>query len=118
MKEMTVYEMLGLMKDGKKPSSFIYDGKLYESMLDGAYYKHSNGFDSDEFNEYNNILNILNEKVMVKENKEDEQLVNDFGVIYGTDNEKINTNFENIRTTLYNIINEINKLKIEKETEK
>lgn len=118
MKEMTVYEMLGLIKDGKKPSSFIYDGKLYESMLDGAYYRYANAYESFEFDEYNNILNILNEKVIVKENKEDEQLVNDFGIMYETDNEKINTNFENIRTTLYNIINEINKLKIEKETEK
>lgn len=54
--------------------------------------------------EYNKLAGI----------EEDKKIENNFQHVYYSDNDMINANFENIRTTLKNIINVINEMREDK----
>ena len=63
MKEITIYELLGLIKDGKAPKKFIKDDTLYIYSRGAKFYRFDSGrgvcrgFDFD----------VLNEKILVVE---------------------------------------------------
>ena len=63
MKEITVYELLGLIKDGKAPKKFIKDNTLYYYDEENKFYRYDSGsyiFKGFYFNE-------LNKKILVVE---------------------------------------------------
>lgn len=67
-KEITVYELLGLIKDGKAPKRIIFDTTEYKYGC-GYYYRIDNEVPKIFTNEYN-IFMCLNEEVeILEENK-------------------------------------------------
>lgn len=51
---------------------------------------------------------------VIGEDGEDKGIENNFQYVYGCDNDMVDANFENIRTTLENIINVINEMREDK----
>ena len=70
--KITIYELLGLVKDGKAPKKIKYDGTIYQySEYNGFYY--CNGFSLyREFVQHGNCLN--NEVEIIEENKKIEKI--------------------------------------------
>lgn len=64
-KEITVYELLGLIKDGKAPKRIIFDTTEYKYGC-GYYYRIDNEVPKIFTNEYN-IFMCLNEEVEILE---------------------------------------------------
>lgn len=69
-KEITIYELLGLIKDGKAPKLVKYDNyiwkykKQFDDYFNDEEYLIENGFDS-----WNNAKDFLEEKVEIIEDK-------------------------------------------------
>ena len=69
-KEITIYELLGLIKDGKAPKLVKYDNyiwkykKQFDDYFNDEEYLIENGFDS-----WNNAKDFLEEKVEIIEEK-------------------------------------------------
>lgn len=64
MKEITIYELLGLVKDGKAPKQFNYKGYTY------TYHEDTNEYYDQEENRFIwtfNILMCLNDTVQIIE---------------------------------------------------
>jgi hypothetical protein len=106
-KTITVYELLGLVKDGKAPDKIKSEGHYYYfNVLEKDYYE-GMGYDYEYL--FKNISSDnLNDTIEIIE--DNDKLENNFNFIYEIEDEKVNTNFKNIRTTLYEIIDHINKI--------
>ena len=115
--EITIYKLLGLVKDGKAPKKIIYDGTIYEySENDDFYY--CKGFSL--YREFVTNGNCLDNEVEIIEeaNKiekiswsEKESLAGEF-----TASEKQNIlarRTEKLKSSLNELIDEVNKLKEE-----
>ena len=97
--EITIYKLLGLVKDGKAPKKIIYDGTIYEySENDDFYY--CKGFSLyREFVTNGNCLD--NEVEIIEEPKKIKKIEMCTSGIMGFDG------VENITTELKNKINEL-----------
>ena len=71
--KITIYELLGMIKDGKAPKKIKYDGNLWEFNKDFNQYQTKKG-GGNIWNGYN--FNILNDEVEIleEENKIPEKL--------------------------------------------
>ena len=64
--KITIYELLGLIKDGKAPKNIKYDDMIWE--YDGDYYSSKNNIILEE---YCNLTTSLNDEVeIIEEQKE------------------------------------------------
>ena len=111
MKVISVYELLGKVKDNEAPKKIRYRyGYLYKEFLfDGETSNYISGKDW-LFGE--DITAMLNDEVEIIE--EDKKIENNFRYVYGCDNDKIDANFENIKMTLEDIIRVINEMREDK----
>lgn len=107
--KITIYELLGLVKDGKAPKKIIYDDRalIYDEGCEDYYLYYGKGLFEYKFE---NCKNFLNDEVeIIEEPKKIEKIEMCTGGIMGFDG------VENITTELKNKINElideINKLK-------
>ena len=73
-KELTIYELLGLIKDDKAPKKIKYNGKIYVFAGDD----YSVNGDSEEWllSEYDYLTTLLNEQVEILEEDKDIELLN------------------------------------------
>lgn len=70
--KITIYELLGMIKDGKAPKKIMYDGKIYEYQGDDYLYKdedkHEYWLFSDSYTEKQMWLDdFLNDEVEILE---------------------------------------------------
>lgn len=121
-KEITIYELLGLVKDGQAPTRIKYKGKIYEySAHRGYIYKNGLSFFPDYF-----ILKVcadekryLNEKVEIieEDNKIEYPLLHKIAAEEKTGDKMpnqeylIDGNFTALNKAVYELIDEVNKLK-------
>lgn len=105
--KITMYELLGLVKDGKQPNHIKfknddwywgYDTYIPYSFLDNT---PDVQISTSLFHRYR-IDYCLNDEVEILEEKKIPE--NNFNYIYSCEDEHIMTNFENIKTTLKDII--------------
>ena len=106
-KEITIYELLGLIKDGQAPKKIKYKGKIYEYIFQNGY-THKDGFSSQYFisDFCADYEKDLNDKVeIIEEDKKIEKLNYDF-------NDHCNEFLYNaLENKINELIDEINKLK-------
>lgn len=109
--KITIYELLGLVKDGEAPKKIRYDDTIYEySEIDDFYY--CNGFSL--YREFATNGNCLDKEVeIIEESKKIEKLyLNYKDIIYGTNfKEQILNYCDNLQYKINELIDEINKLK-------
>jgi len=102
--KITIFELLGMIKDGKAPKKIKYLGKIYD-YEDSDYFGSDYGYLFDRYN----VSGILNDEVEIleEEKKIPEKLSTWFSVETKQSKELnieyANTNFEN----MYEKINEI-----------
>lgn len=79
--KITMYELLGMIKDGKAPNKIKYDNMIWE--YDGDYYSSKNNVILEE---YCNLTTSLNDEVEIEEEKKIPERLNldedDAGFIY------------------------------------
>ena len=104
--KITMYELLGMIKDGKAPKYIKHCGAVYSSL----YFENTNSIDYEDvksgdllFADRIIINERLNDEVEILE-EEKKIPENNFNYIYSCEDEHIMTNFENIQTTLKDII--------------
>lgn len=131
-KKITLYELLGLIKDGKAPKKIKYDEMIWE--YDGDYYSSKNNVILEE---YCNLTTSLNDEVEILEEEKnsftgwkmyqngkevasmdcsyDEAMeIEELGWIdYNIEftHEDFNREFRNICNTIDKLVREVNKLK-------
>ena len=73
--KITIYELLGLIKDGKAPKKIIYDGHTYEYSRNGCVLDDFNYFSITNGLLYNTIdfENHLNDEIEILEEVEDKE---------------------------------------------
>ena len=129
-KEITIYELLGLIKDDKAPKKIKYDNKKYILGNGNYYYRISYGIGKIFTNDYNIFL-CLNDKVEILEEDKDIELL-DVALLSQSDNwlwcpskddfakdielnsyiiSNIRENTLNFQRKLNEVIKEVNKLK-------
>lgn len=108
-KAITIYELLGLIKNNKAPKKIIYDGYTYEFLQNGCvlddfnYFSIINGFLYNEID----FENHLNDKVeIIEEDKKIEKLPKHI-----TDNACATKDFRTIANKINELIDTINELK-------
>ena len=102
--KITIYELLGMVKDGKAPKEIKYDGMIWE--YDGDYYSTRNNLILEE---YTNLSTSLNDKVEIleEEKKIPEKLSTWFSVAV-TQKDEDNVEYANLNFgNMYAKINEI-----------
>ena len=112
---ISVYELLGLIKDGKAPKKIKFDDTEYK-YGNGYYYRIDNEMPKIFTNEYNIFL-CLNDKVEILE--EDKPIIEKLGkkfTLEGNTSEltKSDWQFSVISQKINELVDEINKLKKEK----
>ena len=133
-KEMTIYELLGLVKDNKAPKKIIFDDTEYYLTPAGCYVRESDGITRLLTQDYN-LLFCLNDKVEILEDKDIKLL--DVALLSQSDNwlwcpskddfekdielnayiiENIRENTLNFQRKLNEVIKEVNKLRKEEKT--
>lgn len=63
-KEITVYDLLGLIKDGKAPKSIIYKNEYFKYSKENRDYIGENNY---LFSDFSDLISILNDKVEILE---------------------------------------------------
>jgi hypothetical protein len=107
MKIITMYELLGMIKDGKAPDKIKFDNMIWE--FDGDYYKSESGFVLEE---YCNLTTSLNYEIeILEEEKKIPEKINE-DIDYIDFNIKL---FPTTSSTKFNykekvIINKINEI--------
>lgn len=109
--KITIYELLGLVKDGKAPKKIKYDGTIYEySENDGFYYWEGLSL----YREFATNGNCLDKEVeIIEEPKKIEKLELESGKI--DDQEFIAKYITHNRYKINELIDEINNLKEKKD---
>lgn len=87
-KKITIYELLGLIKDNKIAKKIKYDGKIYEfkEIEEGTGYVYESGIIKEWLSniiEIDNIKHLNNKVEIIEENKEIEKLKIKDGKIVG-----------------------------------
>lgn len=104
--KITIYELLGLVKDGKAPDKIRYDGTIYEYSENDDFYYYEGLSLYREFATNGNCLD--NEVEIIEEDKKIKKINRDR--YNGTDIDPLDDIFDKIDE----IIDEINNLKKEK----
>lgn len=105
-KEITIYELLGLIKDGQAPEVIKYKQLIYCKEFDGYY-------TSNELKLKLSIMNDLNDKVeIIEEDNKIEKFSPCLGGIMSF--ESVEHIFEIYEDEINYLIDEVNKLKEEK----
>lgn len=129
-KEITIYELLGLIKDGKEPKKIKYNGDIYEYkiLIEGSGYVHEQfihryiWLSNEIANKIDDInFNCLNDKVeILKEDEDIEELKieNDSNTYFYIRNEhgtkcSMTKHSKVIAEKLNEVIREVNKLRKE-----
>lgn len=101
--KITIYELLGLVKDGKAPKKIKYDGTIYEySENDGFYYWEGLSL----YREFATNGNCLDKEVeMIEEPKKIEKCKNYEDFL------EIDDYIEHLKNKIDELIDEINNLK-------
>lgn len=113
--KITMYELLGLVKDGKAPKKIKYYGKIFQLAENGYYYCYENDFQRDwSSNLLSNELILsadeLNDYVeIIEESKKIEKLELESGKI--DDKEFLAKYITHNRYKINELIDEINNLK-------
>lgn len=104
--KITIYELLGLVKDGKAPKKIKYDGTIYEySENDGFYYWEGLSL----YREFATNGNSLDKEVeMIEEPKKIEKCKNYEDFL------EIDDYIEHLKNKIDELIDEINNLKEKK----
>lgn len=113
--KITIYELLGLVKDGKAPKKIRYNNEVWELDDDNEY--ENNNYDKSlleklAYELY--TLDFINDKVeIIEEPKKIKKLdLNYKDIIYGTDfKEQILSYCDNLQYKINELIDEINNLK-------
>ena len=116
--KITIYELLGMIKDGKAPKKIIYDGKIYEYQGDDYLYRDKDKKEHWLFSEsYTKkqmwLDDFLNDEVEILEEDKIEKLdqtLNRFDI----GNDYYRYIMEN-RFKINELIDEVNKLKVKNE---
>lgn len=110
---ITIYELLGLIKDGKQPSKIKFCGNIYEWEDDWYLTKEKNykvclGGKKEDINI---LINAFNENVeIIEEDKEDIEYLGKLDLyVKGKDGYEIN--IEKIGDKINKLIRQVNKLK-------
>lgn len=114
-KTITLYELLGLIKNGEAPKKIIYDEKPFQFDESDEVYYSSYGEYNEEFAEFFNIYENLNDTIKIPDDTEfidiDEELVKKF--------KSFDSNANVLGDLLYKVIKNqktiIQKLRKEKE---
>ena len=101
--KITIYELLGMIKDGNIPGRIIYDNHVYIWNNKIENYERETDI-STSLNWDYIAINCLNESVEILDVEKKELPENNFNYIYSCEDEHIMANFENIKTTLKDII--------------
>lgn len=100
--KITMYELLGIIKDGEAPKRIIYDEYVYQ--WNNIIKNYERETDINRTLNWDYIaIECLNDGVEILE-EENKILENNFNYIYSCEDERIMANFENIKTTLKDII--------------
>ena len=100
--KIAMYELLGMIKDGKVPKRIIYNEYVYQ--WNNIIKNYEREVDINTTLNWDYIaINCLNEPVEIIE-EEKKIPENNFNYIYSCEDEHIMANFENIKTTLKDII--------------
>ena len=107
--KITMYDLLGLVKDGKAPKKIRYDDTIYEySKTDDFYY--CNGFSL--YREFAANGNCLDKEVKILEKPKKIEKLNDKLGLFGDENtQKIINELNYTRIIINELIDEINNLK-------
>ena len=116
MKIITMYELLGIVKDGKAPKKIIYDKSEYwYNGLEKDYYKYTTKDYNDEDVEYlfdYKITETLNDTVeILEEEKKIPEKILTIRDVSGKNSEDINHNFSIIWYKMNEIIDCLDYLK-------
>ena len=114
--KITLYELLGLIKDGQAPKRIKVAGDVYEYddefdiyMCDKKTYRVALG---GMENKINLICNAFNEIVEILDSEdEDIEEVNKMAFVYHVEDEKQNANNDRFKDFINILIDEVNKLK-------
>ena len=103
-KTITIFELLGLIKDDKAPKSIIYKNEYFKYSKENRDYIGENNY---LFSDFADLISILNDKVeILEEDKPIIEKINDF--IGATDNELM-FNIREIKNKLNEVISYINR---------
>ena len=106
--KITMYEVLGLVKDGKAPKKIKYHNKEFEYKegCEDYYGYYGNGLFEDKFTNCVNCKNFLNDEVeIIEEPKKIEKCKNYEDFL------EIDDYIEHLKTKIDELIDEINDLK-------
>lgn len=108
-KEITIYELLGLIKDGKAPKKIKFYDRIfeYEYQLKDYYYESYSLFE----NEIEIISDFLNDKVEIIEEDNKIEKLDEYINCDSLDYNTCNMMFENIVNKINELIDEVNALK-------
>ena len=109
--KITMYELLGLVKDGKAPKKIVYNGiRLeYDEECEDYYRYYGGGLFEHKFE---NCVDFLNDEVeILEETKKIEKLNDKLGLFGDGNTQKIINELNYTRTIINELIDEINKLK-------
>lgn len=99
--KITMYELLGMIKDGKAPKKIKYDNIIFK--YDGIYYVTEHTY----LDEYCNISQILNDEVEILE---EEKKIPEKLEIYESDDETIKGLRESINIMFGDTVSTINEI--------
>lgn len=116
-KEITIYELLGLMKDDKAPKRIKYKGKIY--VFAGDDYSVNDDLEEWLLTEYDYLTTLLNEKVEIIEEDEGIELLDttqDNTLIImecytGILEKALDWNFNILKEKINELSKEVNKLR-------
>ena len=99
--KITMYELLGMLKDGKAPKKIKYNGKIY-NYEDIDYFASDYGYLFDRYN----ASGILNDEVEIIE--EEKKTLTRMAFVYKVEDEKQNANNARFTEFINEIIDHLN----------